>query len=178
MEGECYAFTWGIMYFMQYVYQTPFLLHTDHKPLEWLANVSNAYGTKGCWIVMLQDFQFKIIHRAGNRHLNVGALSWNPVGSPEEDEDFGSDVMEQKDKLGIAPAFARSTATNEVSINLFTLQPAGQAEDDVKEHHLVGDCGGPNTYSPSKEGLPYVDQMDCRRMVVGVQIMVDATKSK
>ncbi len=80
--------------------------------------------------------------------------------------------------MGIAPAFARSNATNEVSINLFTLQPAGQVEDDVKEHHLVGDYGGPNTYSPSKEGLPYVDQMDCRRMVVEAQIMVDATKSK
>jgi hypothetical protein len=43
---------------------------------------------------MLQDFQFKIIHRARNRHLNVDALSRNPVGFPEEDEDFGSDVME------------------------------------------------------------------------------------
>jgi hypothetical protein len=80
--------------------------------------------------------------------------------------------------LGIAPTFARSNATNKVSINLFTLQPIEQAENDVEEHHLVDDYGGLNTDSPSEEGLPYVDQMDCKRMVVEAQNMVDAAKSK
>jgi hypothetical protein len=56
MEGECYAFIWGTMYFMQYLYQTLFLLRTNHKPLEWLATISDAYGRQGCWITMLQDF--------------------------------------------------------------------------------------------------------------------------
>jgi hypothetical protein len=76
---------------------------------------------------MLHDFQFKIIHQLGKKHLNVDALSRNHVGYPEKDEDFGSDVMEHEEKLGIAPTFARNNATNEVNINLFTLQPAGQA---------------------------------------------------
>jgi hypothetical protein len=80
--------------------------------------------------------------------------------------------------LGIALTSTRSNATNEVSINLFTLQPVGQVEDDVEEHHLVGDYGGPSTDSPLEEGLPYVDQMDYKRMVVEGQIMVDATKNK
>jgi len=48
----------------------------------------------------------------------------------------------------------RSTATNEVNINLFTLQHIGQVIDDVEEHHVVGKCGGQNTDSPSEEGLP------------------------
>jgi len=47
---------WGIMYFRQYLHQTPFLLHIEHKPLVWLAINLNAYGRKGRWIVMLQDF--------------------------------------------------------------------------------------------------------------------------
>jgi len=146
--------------------------------LEWLAIVLDAYGRRGCWIAMLKDFQFKIIHRARNKHLNVDVLSRNVVGSPEEDEDFGSDVMEHEEKLGIAPTSAKSNATNEVNINMFTLQLAGQAEENVKEHHLVGDRGGPSTNSPLEEGLPYVDQMDYKRMVVEAQIMVDAAKSK
>jgi len=53
MEGECYALIWGIMYFKQYLYQTPFLLRTDHKPLEWLVIVLDAYGRRGRWITML-----------------------------------------------------------------------------------------------------------------------------
>jgi len=140
--------------------------------------VSNAYGRKGRWIVMLQDFQFKIIHQAGSKHLNVNVLSQNPVGSLEEDEDFGSDVMEQEKKLGITLASARSNASNEVSINLFTLQPTRQAKSDVEEHHLVGNCGGLSTNSPLKEGLSRMDEMDYRSMVVEAQIVVDATKNK
>jgi len=110
------------MYFRQYFHQTPFLLRTDHKPLEWLAIVSDAYGRRGRWIAMLQDFQFKIIHRLGSRHLNIDALSQNRVGFPKKDENFGSDVMEHEEQLGITTVFARSNATNEVNINMFTLQ--------------------------------------------------------
>jgi hypothetical protein len=52
--------------------------------LEWLAIVLYAYGMSGRWIAMLQDFQFKIIHRTGSRHLNVDALNWNLVGFLEK----------------------------------------------------------------------------------------------
>jgi hypothetical protein len=53
MEGECYALIWGIMHFRQYLHQTHFTLRTDHKPLEWLATVSDAHGRRGRWINML-----------------------------------------------------------------------------------------------------------------------------
>ncbi len=53
MEGECYAFIWGIMHFRQYLHQTPFLLCTNHKPLEWLATVFYVYNRRGRWITML-----------------------------------------------------------------------------------------------------------------------------
>ncbi len=44
MEGECYALIWGVMHFRQYLYKNHFVLRTDHKPLEWLATVSDAHG--------------------------------------------------------------------------------------------------------------------------------------
>jgi hypothetical protein len=62
MEGECYALIWGIMHFRQYLHRTHFILRTDHKPLEWLATMSDANGRRGRWIDMLQDFSFKIVH--------------------------------------------------------------------------------------------------------------------
>jgi hypothetical protein len=37
------------------------------------------YTLEGCWISMLQDFNFKIVHRAGARHANVDALSYNQL---------------------------------------------------------------------------------------------------
>jgi hypothetical protein len=78
--------------------------------------------------------------------------------------------------LGIAPTPARGNATNKVSINLFILQHIGQLVDDAGEHHTIDECDGQNTYSPSEEGLPQMDQMEYRRMVVEAQIVVDVAK--
>ncbi len=61
MERKCNALIWGIMHFRQYLYMNHFTLRTNHKPLKWLATMSNAYGKQGKWIDMLQDFDFKII---------------------------------------------------------------------------------------------------------------------
>jgi len=47
MEGECYALIWGIMHFRQYLHRNHFTLRTNHKPLEWLATVSDAHGRVG-----------------------------------------------------------------------------------------------------------------------------------
>jgi hypothetical protein len=54
-------------------------LKTNHKPLEWFATVFDVNGKYEKWISMFQDFHFKIIHRFGNKHSNVDALSKNHV---------------------------------------------------------------------------------------------------
>jgi len=74
-----------------------FILRIDHKPLEWLATVSNAHGRRGRWVGMLQDFSFKIVHRLGLRHANVDALSRNPVGSAADDDDFSEEIQDIAD---------------------------------------------------------------------------------
>jgi hypothetical protein len=94
MEGECYALIWGILHFRQYLHRTHFTLRTDHKPLEWLATVSDANGRRGRWIDLLQDYSFKIVHRPGMRHANVDALSRNPVGQAMDDEDFHQEIQD------------------------------------------------------------------------------------
>jgi hypothetical protein len=94
MEGECYALIWGIMHFKQYLYRSHFVVRTDHKPLEWLATVSDTHGRRGRWIDLLQDFSFQIVHRPGLRHTNVDALSRNPVGLAVEDDDFCEEVQD------------------------------------------------------------------------------------
>ncbi len=94
MEGECYALIWGVMHFRQYLHMKHFILRTDHKPLEWLATISDAHGRRGRWVGMLQDFSFKIVHRPGLKHTNVDALSRNPVGSAADDNDFGEEIQD------------------------------------------------------------------------------------
>jgi hypothetical protein len=100
MEGECYALIWGVMHFRQYLHRTHFILRTYHKPLEWLATVFDAYGRRGRWIDMLQDFSFKIIHRLGMKHTNADALSRNPVGIAADDDDFDLEIQDVANKPG------------------------------------------------------------------------------
>jgi hypothetical protein len=94
MEGECYALVWGVLHFRQYLHRTHFTLRTDHKPLEWLATVSDAHGRRGRWIDLLQDYSFKIVHKLGMRHANADALSRNPVGKAMDDEDFQQEIQD------------------------------------------------------------------------------------
>jgi len=100
MEGECYALIWGILHFKQYLHRTHFTLRTDHKPLEWLATVSDAHGRRGRWIDMLQDFSFKIVHRPGIRHANANALTRNPVGQVVDDDDFYQEIQDDSNIRG------------------------------------------------------------------------------
>ncbi len=86
MEGECYVLVWGILHFWQYLYQNHFTLKNDHKPLEWLATISNTYVKKGIFINMLQDFSFKKFHRIGFKHINVYALNQNPMDIIEDED--------------------------------------------------------------------------------------------
>ncbi len=92
MEGECYASVWGIMHFRQYLYCNHFTFRIDHKPLEWLTMASDAYGKKGRWINTLQDFSFKIIHKARSKQTNVDALSTNFVDIVEPNEDLVDEI--------------------------------------------------------------------------------------
>jgi hypothetical protein len=74
----------------------PLFVKIDHKPLEWLAIVSDPFGKRGRWISMLQDFNFKIVHKARARHANADALSHNLVDSDDSDEDFGMGIQDER----------------------------------------------------------------------------------
>ncbi len=126
---------------------------------------------------MLQDFQFKIIHHAGSKHLNVDAISWNPTGFPKEDEVFGSDVLEHEKQLGITPLPARNNVTNDVNINLFALQHIEQKVNGGRTH-ARNECGKQSTNSFSEEGLPPMNHMEYKKMVIEVQTIVDEAKNK
>jgi hypothetical protein len=117
MECECYALIWGMMHFWQYLYQASLVVKIDHKPLEWLAIVFDPFCRRGRWISMLQNFNFKIVHRVGARHANADALSHNPVGSHDENEDFGVEIQDEKKNVNVAQVWKSTT----LSPHIFTI---------------------------------------------------------
>jgi len=82
---------------------------------------------------MLQDFHFKIVHRASFMHANVDALSRNQVDRYEANEDFGNEIQ---DLTGITqdaskPSFHKDS---EIVINSFIVL-IGEEEDHDVDHY-------------------------------------------
>ena len=79
IEKECLAIVWGLNLLAPYLMGQPFIVQTDHNPIRWLHSFRNKNQRLMRWSLLLQDFDFKIVHKKGSLHLNVDALSRSGV---------------------------------------------------------------------------------------------------
>ena len=77
-ERETLALVEGIKKFQPYLHDRKFVVHTDHSSLRWLMNVKDATGRLARWALLLQQYNFEIIHRPGCQNGNADALSRRP----------------------------------------------------------------------------------------------------
>ena len=100
-QKECLAILYAIDQFRYYVSMTKFFVVTDHHSLCYLMKVKKPYGRLTYWALMLQDFDFEIIYKAGANHRDADALSRYPVGydllmtkNPDEEPEYDRDHRE------------------------------------------------------------------------------------
>jgi transposase InsO family protein len=85
-EKECLAVLLSVENFRPYVDGTEFTVVTDHSALLWLLNMKSPPSARlSRWILRLQGFDFKIIHRKGKEHVVPDALSRAPDPTIEID---------------------------------------------------------------------------------------------
>ena len=60
IEKECLAVVWGIKRFHLYLYGVPFVLHTDHEPLQYMNSAKFANGRLMHWAMFLQSYTFRV----------------------------------------------------------------------------------------------------------------------
>jgi TolA-binding protein len=77
-DQECLAIVWAIKHFEQYLGLLPFQVVTDHSALKFLQTSKPPVGRRARWILYLQQWDFKIIHRPGKANNNADALSRVP----------------------------------------------------------------------------------------------------
>ena len=80
-KGECLAAVWACKMFRPFIHGLHFTLVTDHEPLKWMMMSSTLEGAHARWALILQEFDFVIVHRPGTSHGNVDALSRLPLPS-------------------------------------------------------------------------------------------------
>ena len=77
IQRECLAAVYALKQFRHYLLGRPFVLHTDHAPLQWLS-AQKMEGMLCRWALAMQEYDFKIVYRKGTLNLNADALSRLP----------------------------------------------------------------------------------------------------
>ena len=82
MERECLAAVWTITdQFHCYLYGAKFIVRTDNQPLSWLRSLTKPTPRIARWILILQEYEFEIVHKPGTSNLNADALSRLPLNA-------------------------------------------------------------------------------------------------
>lgn len=74
-EGEMLAMVFGVQVFRPYLHGVRFVLYTDHEPLRWLMESTQLKGKLARWALLLMEYDFEILYRAGTQQGHVDALS-------------------------------------------------------------------------------------------------------
>lgn len=68
----------SIRSFHHYLFEKKFLIRTDHVSLRWLLSFKELEGQLARWLERLEQYDFEILYRKGNFHLNADGLSRCP----------------------------------------------------------------------------------------------------
>ncbi|GBM29687.1 Retrovirus-related Pol polyprotein from transposon 17.6 [Araneus ventricosus] len=79
-EKECAAIIYAIKKLKYYFDGQNFTIETDQNPLVWLKSNAGTNPRLMRWSLALQPFQYKVIHKAGKKHLNADAFSRSEIG--------------------------------------------------------------------------------------------------
>ncbi len=61
-EGKCLVVVWVVIHFRPYLYGIEFTLYTNHQPIKWLMTNDKLTSKLTCWALILQEYEFKVIH--------------------------------------------------------------------------------------------------------------------
>jgi hypothetical protein len=74
-ERECLAMVKALRHFRPYIFGRQILVYTDHKPLQWLASISDPAGRLIRWALVIADYDIVIRHRPGVANTDADGLS-------------------------------------------------------------------------------------------------------
>ena len=81
IEKEAFAVVEAIKRFRQYLQDEPFVIISDHRPLQWLQSLKDETGRLGRWAIRLANVKYTIRYRPGRVHENADCLSRIPIAS-------------------------------------------------------------------------------------------------
>ncbi|CAC5380505.1 unnamed protein product [Mytilus coruscus] len=66
-DKEALALVEGVQHFKHYLGNQEFIVYADNVPVKYLQKIKDCQGILGRWSLLLQGYNFRIIHRAGSK---------------------------------------------------------------------------------------------------------------
>ena len=113
IEKKALAIVKGIQHFRTYFEGTSFKVKRDHNPLTHLSTLKDSHGRLARWVLSLQPFDFRIVHRSGKANANADGLSrdqgslFKEGGMSEIETLTGEDATERVEKALVQPITSR-----------------------------------------------------------------------
>ena len=89
-KQEALGMVYAVQKFRHYLLGTPFVFYVDHQALLYLVNKPIIQGRISQWLLLVQEFTFKIVVRPGKSHVSADHLLRIKLGEPPEgiNDDF------------------------------------------------------------------------------------------
>ena len=83
-KGETLTAIWDIAHFRPYIYGQRFTFVTNHQPLQWLMDSDKLTGKLAMWALLLQEYDYEVVHYVGIIKLDADGLLNNPSPSDKD----------------------------------------------------------------------------------------------
>lgn len=90
-ERECLALVEGIRHYRHFLEHQHFTVLTDHAALKWLGDIKHSTGRLARWSMLLQGFNYTVVHKPGKHHQNADVLSRVPYQQKTSNSEVDAD---------------------------------------------------------------------------------------
>ena len=142
-KREALGIVQAMQWFRPYIYGSQCIVRTGHASLQWLFR-QNADGMTFRMIQKMQEYNYRIVHRPGEKHCNADGLSRRPNEKPESKEG------EEEELRGQIPEFqAMETALGGAQEDLNSGSSSKRKDTDLIAHARI------EIPHPSREVVKY-----------------------
>jgi hypothetical protein len=133
-EQEALAMVWAIDLFNHYLRGRKFLVRSDCQALEWLKDKRPRGARINKWLLRLQEYDYKVVHRPGIKSANCDGLTRQPL--PAEGS-YNVEPFEDLPTDKIISVLTRAQRLKESEQTSLPTDPIEPADEPMEEKHSV-----------------------------------------
>ena len=108
IDKEALAIVFGVKHFHQYLFGRPFIIKSDHKPLQYLLGEkkgipSMASARVQCWALTLSAYNYKVQYVPGREHANADVFSRLPLPVQPNEVPLPQELVFLMESLEVSP---------------------------------------------------------------------------